>query len=231
MKDKKLTRNSEDRDQVDESGISLGRIMSFSDGVFAVAITLLVLSIKVPVVRTSVADQELPHKLLGLLPIFEAYIISFLVIGLFWIGHHRVFRILKRHDNGLLWLNLLFLMFIVFIPFPTALMSEYSDARVALIFYAVSLAAAGLILCFLLWYGVHNHRLVDQDMDPVYYRRFMFGYIDMAVIFLLSIAISYLNVHVARLFWLFILPSNLYFDHVLVERLEKKRAAKEGAST
>jgi uncharacterized membrane protein len=227
-KQKQETRRT---DTVDAGGMSLSRIMSFSDGVFAVAITLLVLSIHVPYLRSTVADQKLPHELVRLIPIFEAYIISFFVIGLFWIGHHSVFKHFKRHDGGLLWLNLLFLMFIVFIPFPTGLISEYSNSRVALIFYAVSLALAGIMICLLLWYGVHNHRLIDEGVDPDFYRRFVFGYMDMAGIFLLSIPIAFWNVHIARLFWFLIIPTNLFFDHWFADWYDRRRAAKrEGAA-
>jgi uncharacterized membrane protein len=218
-------------DLIDDQGISLGRIMSFSDGVFAVAITLLVLSIHVPFVKSSLADQKLPRELIHLMPIFEAYIVSFLVIGLFWVGHHQVFRTFVKHDRGLLWLNLLFLMFIVFIPFPTSLVSEYPSARVSLIFYAVSLALTGFMMCLLLWYGVHNNRLIDDKRPLDFYRRFMFGYLNMSVVFLLSIPVAYINVHAARLFWLLIIPSNFFFDHWLVRRLEvRDRKAGESAS-
>lgn len=227
MKDDQFDKGSGSEDSVDDQGLSLGRIMAFSDGVFAVAITLLVLSIKVPLVRHTVADQKLPSELVQLLPIFEAYVISFFVVGLFWMGHHRVFRLLKRHDKGLLWLNLLFLMTIVFIPFPTGLISEYSHSRVALIFYAVSLAASGLTICLLMWYGVHNHRLVDMDVDRVEYRRFLFGYSNMAMIFLLSIAVSFWSVRGARYFWLLIIPVDFLFDHWLVKKLEERRIARE----
>gem|GEM_PF-621616 len=182
-------------DSMDIGGISLGRITSCSDGVFAVAITLLVLSIRVPHVAPGVANDKLPHELVKLIPIFEAYVVSFLVIGLFWIGHHGVFSHFKRHDRALLWLNLFFLMFVVFIPFPTSLISEYSDSRVSLIFYAVSIAVAGIMLCVVFWYGAHDNRLTVEEVDRDFYRRFIFGYLDMAVIFLLSIPVAFANTH------------------------------------
>ncbi|HEY5494514.1 MAG TPA: TMEM175 family protein [Candidatus Anoxymicrobiaceae bacterium] len=206
------------------SGLSLGRIMSFSDGVFAVAITLLVLSIRVPHVAPALADKKLPHEIVQLIPIFEAYVISFLIIGLFWVGHHQVFSHFRRHDRGLLWINLLFLMTIVFIPFPTSLISEYATSRAAFIFYASSLALSGIMMTILLWYGIHNNRLVDQ-VDRKFSSRFFFGYLDMAIIFLLSIPVSYINVRYAKYFWLLIIPTNWYFDHVMVGRPSKKAAA------
>jgi uncharacterized membrane protein len=183
--------NESQHESIDTGGMSLGRIMSFSDGVFAVAITLLVLSIRVPDIPVIVADHRLPHEIIKLIPIFEAYVISFLVIGLFWIGHHGIFRQFKRHDRGLLWLNLIFLMFVVFIPFPTSLIARYSDSRVAMIFYAVSIAIAGILLVLLFWYGAHDKRLTVEEVDRSFYRRVQFGYLNMAAIFLLSIPVDF----------------------------------------
>jgi uncharacterized membrane protein len=119
-------------------------------------------------------------------------------------------------------------MFIVFIPFPTGLISEYPEARVSLVFYAISLAMAGFMICLVLWYGIHDHRLVDEDVDRSSYRRFMFGYISMAVVFLLSIPVSYLNVHAARFFWLLIIPINFLFDHGLMPKLDARKTASKG---
>jgi len=228
--DDRLDNGSAGENNLDSLGMSLSRIVSFSDGVFAVAITLLVLSIKVPVLRPEVADRELPRALLHLSPIFTAYVISFLVVGLFWIGHHRVFGLFKRYDRGLLWLNLIFLMTIVFVPFPTSLISKYSDSRAALIVYAVSIAVSGLLLCLIMWYGVHDRRLVDF-VDENEHLRFMFGYSSMALIFLLSIAVSFLNVDAAKYFWLVMIPSNFLIDHWLLVKLEERRGGRrEGAA-
>lgn len=226
MGDDHLDHGSDGEGNLDSLGMGLSRIVSFSDGVFAVAITLLVLSIEVPVIRPDIADRELPGALLRLSPIFTAYVISFLVVGLFWIGHHRVFGVLERYDRGLLWLNLVFLMTIVFVPFPTSLISKYPDSRAALIAYAVSVAASGLLICLIMWYGVHDHRLADF-VDLKEHRRFMFGYSSMAFIFLLSTAVSFLSVSAAKYFWLVLIPSNTLFDHWLLGKLEKRRVKRE----
>lgn len=93
-----------------EVGRGLGRIVNFSDGVFAIVITLLILDIRVPSIPEAPVSQELPSRILDLTPKFLSYVISFLVIAVYWQVHHRVFRPIRAHDGALLWLNFLFLM-------------------------------------------------------------------------------------------------------------------------
>ncbi len=121
----------------------------FSDAVFAIAITLLALDIRLPVEAAALNDSELLQSLLALGPKYLSYCISFLVIGSFWISHHSKFRIITRYDSRLLFLNLLLLMVIAFIPFPTAILSEHGN-RTATIFYALTMVAVGL-LSTLMW--------------------------------------------------------------------------------
>jgi hypothetical protein len=99
-----------------------GRLEAFSDGVFAIAITLLVLEIAVPHVEH---DASLTNALLDLWPSYFGYAVSFITIGVMWINHHHMFKDIERVDHGLLALNLLLLICISFVPFPTAVLAEY----------------------------------------------------------------------------------------------------------
>src|SRR5215813_10137818 len=121
----KLPRH-EDDEAADEEGI--GRILALSDGVFAIAITLLIIAIGIP---ATTSDAGLPEALLGLWPRYLAYVLSFLVIARFWVTHHLAFRLIARYDATLVWLNLLLLMLVAFLPFPTAVLGEHfgSPAR------------------------------------------------------------------------------------------------------
>ena len=122
----------------------LERLTFFSDAVFAIAITLLVIEIHVP--RLGVADdQAYLAALHELMPSFMGFILSFLVIGALWAAHHRVFGLLADYDSGLVMPNLLLLMVIAFMPFATALMSANPLARVPELFYAGTLLTAGLL--------------------------------------------------------------------------------------
>ena len=106
------------RNQLREQDTHFWRLTEFSDGEDGIAVTLLVLDIKVPGVPTPFGQTELITQLFHLWPQFEGFIISFLMIGTYWIVHHRVFHYIKRYDFPLVWLNLLFLLLIVLTPFP-----------------------------------------------------------------------------------------------------------------
>ena len=122
----------------------LERLTFFSDAVFAIAITLLVIEIHVPRLGV-VDDQAYLAALHELMPSFMGFILSFLVIGALWAAHHRVFGLLADYDSGLVMPNLLLLMVIAFVPFATALMSANPLARVPELFYAGTLLTAGLL--------------------------------------------------------------------------------------
>ncbi|MGN6741495.1 TMEM175 family protein [Dyella sp.] len=122
----------------------LERLTFFSDAVFAIAITLLVIEIHVPRLGV-VDDQAYLAALHELMPSFMGFILSFLVIGALWAAHHRVFGLLADYDSGLVMPNLLLLMVIAFMPFATALMSANPLARVPELFYAGTLLTAGLL--------------------------------------------------------------------------------------
>jgi uncharacterized membrane protein len=112
--------------------LSRNRIEALTDGVFAVAMTLLVLDIKVPELEPPLATAELPLKLLALWPKFLSYLISFVILGIYWVGHHIQLSFIRRADRPLLWINILFLLWVALVPFSTALLSEYAKTRVAI---------------------------------------------------------------------------------------------------
>ena len=117
--------------------MSKARLEAFSDGVFAIAITLLVLEIKVP---TAESGHSLAHGLLELWPSYAGFTVSFITIGIIWVNHHAVFATVQRVDRAVLFKNLLLLLTVSFIPFPTAVMAEYLQAEsgenLAVAFYA-----------------------------------------------------------------------------------------------
>jgi uncharacterized membrane protein len=133
----KLLRHEDD--EAAEEGI--GRILALSDGVFAIAITLLTLEIAVP---AATSDAGLAKALVGLWPRYLAYVLSFVVIARFWVMHRLIFRLIARDDAALVWLNLLLLMFVAFLPFPTAVLGEHAGSPAAAVLYAASVALASM---------------------------------------------------------------------------------------
>jgi uncharacterized membrane protein len=144
----------------------LERLAFFSDAVFAIAITLLVIEIHVPEIE-DVTDASLGAALMALIPKYIGFLVSFLVIGRFWIGHHNAFSHLKTCDDKLIWRNLIFLMMIAFMPFPTALISEFGGNRLAFSVYTLWLIGVGFLYHFVLAYALRTPALQLDHDDPV----------------------------------------------------------------
>ena len=189
--------------------LGLERLILFSDAVFAIAITLLALDIRLPTGVGALNNAQLLRQLLEIWPEYLAYVISFLAIGSFWLGHHRRFRYIRRYDRGLLALNLLFLMVIAFVPFPTSVISE-SGTRTATIFYALTMVLAALMLTALWWHASWHNRLTDPGLDAGAVRRQFVPLFLTVALFGLSIGIAFLDENLARLSWLLVFPVSRY---------------------
>ncbi len=142
------------------------RLQFFSDAVFAIAITLLVIEVRVPHMAVP-TDAGLRTGLLALIPNYISFLISFFVIGRFWMGHHRLFGYLADWDAGLVRINLLFLFTIAFMPFPTAVIGEYPGAQTAQVFYAGWLILAGICNLLLVRYTLRREALLVAPLTPL----------------------------------------------------------------
>jgi len=207
MKKQRLKANSLIEHNPDQLGLE--RLIFFSDAVFAIAITLLALEIRLPETDRLLDNAQLSAQLAGMWHEYLAYVISFLVIGTFWMAHHRKYRYIKRYDDRLMFLNLFLLMVIAFIPFPSSIISKYPD-RSATVFYALTMATAGFLLAGIWWYASHNNRLVDHDLDAKQRKRQFISPLLTSAIFLLSIGIAFLDATIARVSWLLILLASWY---------------------
>src|SRR5216684_3876694 len=190
------------------AGLTTERITAFSDGVFSIAITLLVLNLRVPTVLPSESPGNVLDQLRTQWPNLLSYILSFVIIGIYWIAHHNMFHYIKRSDRPFLWINILLLMCVAFIPFPAGLLGQYSGQRISLITYASSLILTNLMLSLLWWYATSNHRLVDQDIDPHFVRTVNRRNMTAPVVYLVSIGLSFLS-PLASLIVFFLFP--LYY--------------------
>ncbi len=172
-----------------------GRLEAFSDGVFAVAITLLILNIQVPPVR-----DGLLHGLYNTWPSYLGYITSFLIIGLFWANHHYMFKYINHTDHYLLLLNILTLMVIVLIPFATELLTAFIHSPDR---YAVAVIYSGVLLLSsvmynLLWYYASNkRRLLDKELDPIALRDLTRRYLISIPLYVVTVIIAVFNVELS----------------------------------
>ncbi|MCI0407882.1 MAG: DUF1211 domain-containing protein [Acidobacteria bacterium] len=157
----------------ERSGLTTQRVEAFSDGVFAIAITLLILEVRVP--EDLHGEGRLGQALARLWPSYVAYILSFVMIGIYWANHHYIFQFFRRTDHMFNLLNVLFLMCISFLPFPTAVLGKYAaeplnrQAAVSLYNLGLLLPAAAWLLFWL--YARGQARILDPHLDPAFVGR------------------------------------------------------------
>jgi uncharacterized membrane protein len=191
-------------DTLSRSGhLDYDRVLFFSDAIFAIAITLLVLEIRVPG-HVNDAAGEIRAAAGNMF----SFAISFVVIGLFWIGHHSLSRYIAAFDRGLITINLLFLGTIAFLPFPTELLNNsggHGSSRAATVFYALAVAAAGLTELAIWLYASHVKDLLVPGLPRAVRRYTTLRLIPSPVVFLLSIPLAYFSPNLATYFWLLIL--------------------------
>ncbi len=189
----------------EEHEIEFSRIVAFSDGVFAIAITLLVLALEVP--EHIHSSNALAEALWDEREKFLAFAISFAVIGRFWLVHHRFFGDVKAFDGRLLVLNLFYLAWIVLIPFSTELLGEYGGKTTAIVLYSANLA--GVILTSL-WMAADAQKAGLTETDAFTHRENRIRSCYIAGVFLLSIPLAFAVPDKAPLLWLV-----LFYDPAL----------------
>lgn len=181
--------------------IEFSRIVAFSDGVFAIAITLLVLGLTI---KSGLPDSEVAHAIRDQWDNFLAFAISFAVIGRFWLVHHRFFGEVKAFDGRLLGLNMLYLGSIVLIPFSSQVLGEYGGVTASVVLYAANLSAVVLIGLWLIS-DAHRAGLTTADAETQREAWMRSAYI--AAVFLASIPVAFVAPTIAQFMWLI-----LFFD-------------------
>jgi uncharacterized membrane protein len=186
-------------------GISKERLLGFADAIFSIAITLLVISLALPFIQDSGFDNQFIDALVSLIGRITGFVISFFVIATYWLSLHRMFFFVRRLDKRFIWLTLVFLFFIVFMPFPTSVLGLYGNHSQAAIFYAITISLSSFIL-FAMWrYAIKDRRLVDQDLEESTIRLISQRSLISGMIFLISIPIALLSPALAELMWLLML--------------------------
>lgn len=195
-----------------QAGLSKARVEALTDGIFATVMTVLVLGLRTPIANLS--EFDLKNETVGLLPNITAYAFSFVVLGLFWIGHHAQFHYIKHTDRVFLWINVLFLLTIGFIPFSTTLIGLYPLSPTAVRVYGANLAATGIMLNAVWWYATKNRRLVDKDLDAhivsLAQRRTLVG----PIVTIIGLGFSYLDTRISVVLYLLLIPFFMRPSHL-----------------
>ncbi len=185
---------------------STSRIEALSDNIFAVAMTLLVLDIKVPMHGTG---MNLWPFVAPLWHHVRTFAVSFFIVGLYWVLHHHVFASIRRSNRTLLWLNLLFMLFVVITPFSTGLLGAFDDSRTAIVVYGLNVMVLGVSLQAIWLYATHGHRLVNPRLETHVIRNETWYLLIMPSICAIAIAASFFSTTIS--IGIYILAPFLHF--------------------
>jgi len=174
------------------------RVEAFSDGIFAIIVTLLILEIKVPHLKQAASSQELLNAILALAPKFASWVISFVTICIIWMNHHRLFEMLKGINVGLFWLNVHVLLWVCFVPFPTAVMGDYPRNPLAVALYGLVMVLTGLAFVLARLYCFKNKELLKETISLETYKKaiayaFLFG----PMCYLLGAALAWVHTYLS----------------------------------
>jgi uncharacterized membrane protein len=190
-------------------GEEFSRVLSFSDGLFAIAATLLVVGIAVPTITDADSVGDLADALNDQSEEFVSFAISFAVIGRYWVAHHQLFSLLKAFDRGMVNLNLLYLGFIAFVPFPTALLGEYFDNPLAVSVYAAAVAIVSGLEVLLIRHA-RNAGLLRMEMPEDVYRWGVRMSTVPVILFAISIPVAFIGSAWAVAVWILNAPAGIY---------------------
>jgi uncharacterized membrane protein len=197
------------------------RVLALSDGVFAFAITLLVLDLFVPVLSSGASSADLWEALSKEYVSFFNYFLSFLIAGVWWNAHHRNFGFIRSSDSTLRWLNLFFLVWIALLPFFTKILDQYNNLQVAVVLYAVDQAAAGFSLTLSWGHASRNHRLVDRNLKNGKIRSVLLIDVIAPIFFIISMGVSFIGPNIATYSWFGMIPV-LGLAHRLARKSERE---------
>jgi uncharacterized membrane protein len=190
--------------------IRLEHVVSFGDAIFAFSITFMAVLIEIPNLPANLNQTEVIQSLVeDLGPRFAIYVISFFVIGLYWISYHQIFNHIEGSHGVIVWLNLVFLFFITIIPFAVDLQVDYGFYQVIFILYALVLTFGGLTLT-LIWLHARKNRLIDNTVSHTEIQNVLLESILLPSVFVISILISIVDLQIAYYFWMVIIPAKIF---------------------
>lgn len=201
-------------EEKEERASEIGRLIALSDGVFAFAMTLLIVSVEVPTLSNEEAKTELVSDIGALWPQILSYVIGFLVIGFMWSAHRRTFSRVQDYDDRLVKLNIFLLMLVAFLPLPTGILGRYGNLAISTILYALVLASISVVFILILDHLDRNRNLMTRGGVGFDFARAKTRNLVTAGFFLLSILVALIVPGYAQVFWIL-----LAFNHEVTERL------------
>jgi len=213
-----MVKTKEELQREKEFTPSTGRIEAFSDGVFAIVVTLLVLELRVPELVSTFTNSDALNALYNMLPKFTGFIVSFIVIAIYWVNHHQLFQSLECADRPLLWYNNILLFWMCFIPFPTAFIGEYPLKIVPVMLYGTVMTLAGISFMMMTWHCIKAdlfRKTLSDNMIKRGAKRGLFG----PIIYFISIIAAPFSVYISLGIFL-IVPLLFFIPQKIVEEKE-----------
>lgn len=207
--------------------LSKTRVEAFSDGIFAIIVTLLILEIRVPHIEHAESSGELLNALVMLAPKVVSWVISFLTICIVWVNHHRLFEMLKGINIVLFWLNVQVLLFVCFVPFPTALVGDYPRNPLAVASYGLVMGCAGAAFVAIRFYGFRHQELFKETVHLGAYKKgmvlaFIFG----PVLYMVAAAMAFIHTYIS--FALYFLITIYFMFSFVVHKPKYNEAETKG---
>ena len=193
------------------------RIEAFSDGVFAIVITIMVFEIKIP----HVTEAELNHSLIAIVPKILAFVLSFIIIGVYWVAHHNMMHFLETVDRAALWLNNLVLLTVALIPFPTALLGEYPNTTTPIILYGLTLTMVNVTGTLFWIYATKHNRLSNKKLSPVFVKRVIFTHSAPVFFYVLAVVGSFYS-YIFSYSIFILVPAFFIFPNPLLQKMLSK---------
>jgi uncharacterized membrane protein len=193
-----------------EFHISKNRMEAMVDGIFAIAMTILVLGISPPKPDISQAQAVLPVQIFHLFPEIFIFIIAFLILAGFWLDHHRQFHFVSNIDSRLLWINIFMLISVVLIPFSTDVAGDYPEVQVAVLLFHINILIVGLIFSYHGYYLSQSEHLLNPQADSKSLRIIFYQSLLIPGIALLAAIVSFVNPSASLLVYV-IIPFAKYF--------------------
>ena len=195
----------------DRDSVEFARVLSFNDGLFAIAMTLLIVSIAVPTISDTHSVGDLADALNDLSANFVSFFISWAVIGRYWLAHHQSVSLLEAMDQGFIGLNLIYLAFVAFLPFPTALLGEYFENPLSIVIYAINVGiVSGMEV--VLFRHAYRADLLRRKPTPEIYRYGIVASLSPVLFFALSLPVAFVSTTLAVVMWFLVIPFGLFVE-------------------
>ncbi len=185
------------------------RLETLVDGIFAIAMTLLVLGLAVPTIQPPITNASVEAAILNLLPNFISLVVSFVLLGVFWKIHHRIFKQINIMNGTLLWINLIWLLFIVLVPFSASLTGDYGQVTISNVIFNINMLGIAVLL-YLNWHYADHKNFIHEkitDKEITFTKIVNMTFIAVAII---AIGLSYVIPQYSQIVYLIMLPSDMF---------------------